>query len=240
LDPQSDLPTFRSSCSISPSLAVRIPAHFSKADCARWVTGTLAARPHWTADFGTDQFSLGRAFYTHLEQGKSNTYFADASASDARVEAHAHGLQSAMRALAASLVSGVVRQRIGWCGPGIHIFPAHGHVAKHGGTIHFDTEGLTQHHIERRAPAITVVAMLQPPARGGGLRTWDLLYDGRDGVEDDELRAHAATTRYEICDVVVIDSYRLHQIRPFRGEVDRISATIHLAEVDGGHWESWF
>jgi hypothetical protein len=220
--------------------AVGVRGCFSVETCAAWASGTCAARASWTADFDAEQFSLGRAFYTHLEQARSRAYFADAAASDARVEAHAPGLQASMRAVAAAFVSGEVTQRRGWCGAGIHIFPSGGHVAKHGGVVHYDTEGLTRHHITRRRRALSLVAMLQPPTRGGGLRVWDLLYDGRDGRDDDELEASSVRLRYRVGDVVVIDSYRLHQIQRFSGEIDRISATLHLAETDAGHWESWF
>lgn len=214
------------------------------ADCDAWVRGIYAARSHWTADFGDDQFSLGRAFYTHLEQGRSAAYFAEAAESDSRVELHAPGLQSAMRALAATLAGGEVRPRRGWCGAGLHIFPAHGHVARHGGVIHFDTEGLTDHHLARRARALSVVCMLQPPARScgreGGLRVWEVEYAGEDGVDEHAKGAPGVTAVYGVGDAVVFDSYRLHQIQPFGGDTDRISATIHLAEVDAGHFESWF
>jgi hypothetical protein len=220
--------------------AIAIRRCFRRDTCERWATGTYAGKPMWTADFGDDQFSLGRAFYAHLEQDRSEAYFKDAAASDARVERHAPGLQAAMRELAASFVGGQVRGRRGWCGPGVHVFPAGGHVASHGGVTHFDTEGLTRHHIARRAPAITLVAMLQPPASQGGLRVWDVMYDGRDGATDEELVARNSTVTYEVGDVVVIDSYRLHQIQPFPGDRDRVSATVHLAAVDDGHWESWF
>jgi hypothetical protein len=44
---------------------------------------------------------------------------------------------------------------------------------------------------------------------------------------------------YEAGDLVVLDSYRLHQIQPFTGGVDRISATCHVAFASGV-WESWF
>jgi hypothetical protein len=220
--------------------AIVIRHWFSRATCERWTTGTYSGKAVWTADFGDDQFSLGRAFYTHLEQDRSEAYFKDAAASDARVERHAPGLQAAMQDLAASFVGGRVRGRRGWCGPGIHVFPAGGHVASHGGVTHFDTEGLTRHHIARRAPAITLVAMLQPPASQGGLRVWGVMYDGRDAATDEDLAARSSTVAYEVGDVVVIDSYRLHQIQPFPGNRDRVSATVHLAEVDDGHWESWF
>jgi hypothetical protein len=226
---------------LAEHLAVGVRRHFSPDTCSDWVAGTYGARALWTADFGDDQFSLGRAFYTHLEQGRSGDYFADAAASDRRVETHAKGLQAAMRVLASSFVGGDVKQRRGWCGSGIHIFPASGHVATHGGVIHFDTEGLTAHHITNRRRALSLVAMLQPPSRGGGLGLWDVLYDGRDALDDDALEeAPRIVARYGVGDVVVIDSYRLHQIQPFRGNRDRVSATIHLAEIDDGHWESWF
>jgi hypothetical protein len=46
--------------------------------------------------------------------------------------------------------------------------------------------------------------------------------------------------RCEAGDAVLIDSRRLHQIRPFRGKRDRISITLHAVEVDRGVWETWF
>jgi hypothetical protein len=214
--------------------------HFDAARCKAWSDGTLAARAEWTADFGDDQFSLGRAFYTHLEQDRSRAYFRDARASDARVDKHAPGLQSAMRELAALLTGGRVRQRFGWCGAGIHVFPAGAVLARNGGVVHFDTEGLTEHHIERGGRALSVVAMLLPPESGGGLRVWELTYEGEDHVPEEALAAPSVTAVYATGDVVAFDSYRLHQIQPFEGETPRISATIHLAEVDDGVWESWF
>src|SRR5262249_40188454 len=125
-------------------------------------------------------------------------------------------------------------------GPGVHIFPARGELAKKGGVVHFDTEGLSPHHVERRLPAVTIVAMLQPAQRGGGLRLWDVAYAGRDHPSAREVASKSRVVRYGIGDVVAIDSYRLHQIRPFGGDRDRISATVHAAEVDGGRWETWF
>ncbi len=41
-------------------------------------------------------------------------------------------------------------------------------------------------------------------------------------------------------DAVLLSSYRLHQIRSFRGRLDRISITAHGVEVDPGIWELWF
>jgi hypothetical protein len=226
---------------LGSSLAVRIPRAVSAAECGRWARGVLDARDTWTADFGGEQFSLGRAFYTHLETDRTDEYFADANESDARVERHVPGLQETLRGLVAEAVGGHVVQRDGWCGAGVHVFPAGSPVAMGGGVVHFDTEGLADEHIARRAPAISVVLMLQPPSRGGGLRLWPLLYEGLDHPGDAALEAGGdETVEYQAGDMVIFDSYRCHQIQPFRGALDRLSATLHAAEIDRGLWETWF
>jgi hypothetical protein len=237
---------------LETSLAVQLPAAVDVERAARWAAGVREAREAWVSDFGGAQFSLGRAWYTHLEQDRAADYFAKASASDAVVEHACPGLQAAMRALVARVVGAPVVPRAGWCGPGVHVFPAGGLVATRGGEIHFDTEGLTPAHAAIRAPALTLVVMLQPPVSGGGLRVWDAMYDGEDrrgydaadGADDDEDDDESSermplTCTYEAGTVVVIDSYRLHQIQSFAGEVDRISATCHAAFVAGA-WETWF
>lgn len=209
--------------------------------CQRWTRAVLAARAEWTQDFGGEQFSLGRAFYTHLETDLTRRYFEDAAASDARVERHAPGLQAAMRGLLAGVAGGRVAARPGWCGAGVHVFPAGGVLAEHGGVVHFDTEGLAEAHVARRARALSLVAMLQSPERGGGLRLWPVLYAGRDEADDAVFRQGGDTTvLLRAGDLAVFDSYRLHQIQPFEGALDRVSATLHGAEIDRGLWESWF
>ena len=226
---------------LASSCAVVIERHFSADQCVRWVEGVYRAREVWTSDFGGEQFCLGRAFYTHFEEGKSRAYFAETAASDARVEEHAPGLQQAMRDLVARVVGETrVVQRRGWCGPGVHVFPPGGPVASRGGVRHFDTEGLAAHHVQRRRPAITLVAMLQTTETDGGLKVWDVRYDGHDHPTKEELRAPHATVTYRTGDVVLIDSYRLHQIQPFAGSRERISATVHAALLDTGLWECWF
>lgn len=225
---------------LSSACAVGVRGWLDAEACSRIAAAVLNARVEWTSDFDDEQFSLGRAFYTHLEQDKSRDYFTDAAASDARVERHAPGLQARLRSLIASLVEGDAHARSGWCGAGVHVFTAGGHVARNGGVIHFDTEGLSSHHVARRRRAITAVVMLRPPTSGGGLRVWNVRYDGRDGPTDGELAASSVVIPYGIGDVVVIDSYRLHQIQPFDGDGDRISATIHAAEIDRDRWETWF
>ncbi len=226
---------------LASSCAVVIEEHFSPDQCARWIEGVHRARAVWTHDFGGEQFCLGRAFYTHFEEGKSRAYFTDTAASDALVETYCPGLQGAMRDLVAR-VTGESRAvpRRGWCGPGVHVFPPGGPVASRGGVHHFDTEGLPAHHVQRRGPAITLVAMLQTTEVDGGLEVWDVRYDRRDHPTEDELRAPHAAVTYRTGDVVLIDSYRLHQIQPFAGSRERISATVHAALIDTNLWECWF
>jgi hypothetical protein len=84
-----------------------------------------------------------------------------------------------------------------------------------------------------------MVVMLQPPESGGGLRVWDRLYEGEDFPQNPGPRVASALVRYELGELVVFDSYRMHQIQPFAGDLDRISATLHVVE-EGGRWEAWF
>ena len=224
---------------LGTSLAVRVRAAITAERAEAWATGVQEARGAWVSDFDGEQFTVGRAWYTHLEQGRAADYFANVSASDATMDRVCPGLQSVMRELASRAVGAGVVARPRWCGPGVHVFPAGAHVADSGGDVHFDTEGLTPAHVADRAPAYTLVLMLRPPAKGGGLRVWDVTYEGSDGYEDEELDAAHVTCEYAAGDLVLIDSYRLHQIRPFSGRIDRISATCHLALV-GGEWETWF
>jgi hypothetical protein len=224
---------------LGASLAVRVRGAVSVEQAEAWAAGVHDARDAWVSDFGGEQFTVGRAWYTHLEQGRAADYFAHVSASDAIVERACPGLQAAMRDLASRVVGASVTTRPGWCGPGVHVFPAGAHVATRGGEVHFDTEGLTPAHAAERAPAFTLVLMLRPPTKGGGLRVWDVTYTGNDAYEDEDLERTHVTCEYAAGDLVVIDSYRLHQIRPFAGVVDRVSVTGHLAFVSG-QWEMWF
>jgi hypothetical protein len=220
-------------------LAIRCPGALSEERCAAHADAVLSARTSWTRNFEGKQFTLGRAYYTHLEEDREDEYFADAAASDARVRRIAPGLQEHMLAAASALVGAPVTQRVGWCGPGVHVFPAGGEVARRGGEVHFDTEGLRPPQLERRLPALTLVLMLQRPEIGGGLCVWGSTYEGDDFPEKPDPRVEVTQIAYEVGELVVIDSYRLHQILPFRGELDRMSATMHAC-LDGGEWEAWF
>lgn len=204
-----------------------------------WVRGVYDARGSWVSDFREAQHSLGRAWYTHLEQERANEYFAKAAEANALVERHCPGLQAFMRELAQGHGGARVVQREGWCGAGVHVFPANGACSKRGGDIHFDVEGLTPSQAKERVPAWTYVLMLQPAESGGGLRVWDVTYRGTEAYEDEDLERPSRIAEYETGDLVAMDSYRLHQIQPFAGGRDRISATLHTAWI-GHAFESWF
>jgi hypothetical protein len=221
-----------------PALLVR--GAFSAPEAAALAARVLGARERWTADFGGEQYALGRAFYTHLETGRTRDYFSGAAASDAVVEAVLPGAQERTLALLAALLGAQVRRRPGFCGPGVHVFPAGSKVARQGGVVHYDLEGLTDHQKDGGHPAVTLVWTLQSAARGGGLKLWDMLYDGRPDAEVEPGDYAQVVVRSAPGDAVLIDSRRLHQIRPFRGPADRIAITVHAVEVDRGVWEAWF
>jgi hypothetical protein len=144
-----------------------------------------------------------------------------------------------MTSTIASLLGAPAVTRAGWCGPGVHIFPSGGYIAKHGGDVHFDTEGLTDEQNEARTPALSFVLMLQPPEDGGGLGVWDQLFAGDEHPAKPGPEVASAIVPYEAGDLVVIDSFRLHQIQPFGGRIDRVSVTAHVVLVEGA-WEVWF
>ncbi len=220
-------------------LASRFPRTLEAADCAPLVERIMGARSDWTPNFGGVQFTLGRAWYTHLEEDLEDDYFDCAEESDALVEAVLPGFQDQLLDLASDLVGAPVHRRRGYCGPGIHVFPALSEVARRGGEPHFDTEGLTKAQLAIRAPALTLVLMLQPARIGGGLAVWDETYAGNDFPPLPPPSVACELVDYRVGEMVVIDSYRLHQIQPFEGTVDRVSATLHLVQ-EGESWLAWF
>ena len=144
-----------------------------------------------------------------------------------------------MMSTLSTLLGGPTFQRAGWCGPGVHVFEAGSDISKHGGDVHFDTEGVGEDQVEERVPAMSFVLMLQPPDSGGGLGVWDRLFEGDEHPEKPGDEVASAVVPYEAGDLVVIDSYRLHRIQAFEGETDRISMTAHVVLVESA-WEVWF
>jgi hypothetical protein len=200
----------------------------------------MAAKRHWRSDFGGEQFSLGRAFYTHQESGQAAAYFQATQASDASVEAILPGMQQTMRALLGQLLGGEVRQRYGFAGAGVHIFPSGERVATRSGVVHYDVQGLAPVHLREHSRTATLVLMLQPALRGGGLRVHEAHYAGHEHASEAERASPARTIRYAAGDAVLIASTRLHQIRKFSGQLDRISVTLHAVETVQGIWDTWY
>jgi hypothetical protein len=121
----------------------------------------------------------------------------------------------------------------------VHVFPVGETVARWGGDVHFDIEGIPTEQLEARVPAITLIVMLSPPERGGGLRVWDVAYAGNHLPPRDLGKRTSEVWPYAAGDLVVIDSYRLHRIEPFSGDRDRITSTCHATREAGG-WTVWF
>jgi len=224
--------------SLHDALAVSFEGVLTRRECVEYTRGVYAGRGAWVPNFDGVQFTLGRAYYVHLETDREEEYFAEAAASDAAVDRFVPGLADRMLALLGLCVGADVTRRPGFCGPGVHVFPAGGHVSHHGGDVHWDIEGLTEEDVAAHAEALTAVLMLQPAAQGGGLRVWDKVYEGEESDEE------PGSTRSELIaygpgDLVVIDSYRLHQICASTGPLDRISATAHAVRTGAG-WQAWF
>ena len=122
-------------------LFVRIAEAVSAEQCAAWTAGVYEGRAAWVHDFEGEQASLGRAWYTHLEQDKTREYFAGAAASDATVERYCPGLQASMRDWMSRIIGAPVVQRRAFCGPGVHVFPAGNVCSREGGEVHYDRGG---------------------------------------------------------------------------------------------------
>jgi hypothetical protein len=219
-------------------LAIQFEGVLARRECAGYARGVYAGRSEWTPNFDGVQFTLGRAWYVHLETDREDEYFENVAISDATVERFVPGLADRVLAMLARCVGAPVDRREGYCGPGVHIFPAGEYVSRHGGDVHFDLEGLTDEQVAARAEAVTVVLMLQPAARGGGLCVWDKLWEDED-TEEEPGSAHREVITYGAGDLVLLDSYRMHQICASSGPLDRISATAHAVRA-GDRWEAWF
>src|ERR1700690_3739899 len=130
------------------------------AECARWTRAAYAARGSWTPNFDGVQFTLGRAYYTHLEKDRPAEYFAGAAESDALVERTLPGLQGRLRDLLSGWLGAPVERRPGWCGPGLHIFPAGGWLSENGGDVHFAPEGVRARDLAPPAPGRSAIAIV--------------------------------------------------------------------------------
>jgi hypothetical protein len=224
---------------LATARAVRMPRLLPTSTALEMTHAVEQAKPQWVSAFNGDQFSLGNAWYTHLESGKERHYFRDARKADTLVEQILPGMQKNVRELLQAFVGALVCPREGFCGAGVHIFLPDCPVAKKGGSVHFDLEGLRSEE-ERKSRALSLVIMLQNARRGGGLRLWPARHTMDMHPNAAERKASYETVGYEAGDAVIFESRRLHQIEPFSGDCARISITAHARERGDGTWESWF
>lgn len=224
---------------LAAARVVHAPGLLTGQSCHAMLERITSASSEWTQDFGGDQLSLGRAWYTHYESGRTRHYFRDATRANALVERVLPGMQDGVRALVADFVGEPAVFRPGWCGPGVHLFVPGSPVAEQGGSIHFDLEGLRDEK-ERQRPALSVVVMLQPAERGGALRLWPTRYRGAMHPSEAEQAGAYQSHRYARGDAMLFESQRLHQIAPFSGAQMRVSITAHALRTDAGVWQVWF
>lgn len=200
-------------------------------------------RQLWTPAYGGEQFSFGQVWYSYQETGRESEYFQLAEESNLLLENHLPGLYGKILDFIRSVQQNEpVTIRDKWAGPGLVIFPAHGHCAEAGGDAHFDWAGLTQDQLnDHYAEAYSFIAMIQKPEKGGGLRVWGLRYKPGDEVDPDTPSPdeESILLDYQVGDMVVIDSFKMHAIQSFEGNTDRISLTFHIAK-EHGIWHVWF
>lgn len=197
------------------------------AEASAWARAVLAACDG-NADFGGEQL-VARPGVDDLETERAREYFREAAASDAIVERVLPGMQAASGASSPPSSLGASSPGRAGAGPGVHaLLPPEGEVAEHGGVVHQDHGGLTRAQLLRGARALSLVLMLAPPQSGGGLR----LFAAKSEEEADE--EESVVVEYGQGDLVVFDSYRVHQIEPFAGDAPRVSVTLHSVEVSEG------
>ena len=220
---------------------------FFSADEVAWLVETIyGLEEEWVEGFEGEQYSIGRVWYVDLEDGIADVYHQEAADTNAFIEEHFDGIQERIRAFCAAVErAGRVQLRPGWAGPGFVIFPVGNECSEHGGSIHFDWEGLPERAVDDPdLEAYSFIAMLQKPDQGGGLRVWQHIYhpDRKDEFIP-ELAAPpdgpSVLIDYRPGDLVAINSRWMHQIQPFSGEHDRVTLTFHIVR-QGSDWLIWF
>lgn len=225
-------------------------------ECKQFAQNVLDNMNEWIEGFG--QYTLGRAWYIDIEQGRLGTYFATAFEKQAVVQQATPGLSQVLQRAATFLprINGElhqVRTRSDDLGPywsemGIHIM---GHNLRFGGQVHNDLEGLAPYPammFDHKTLAFSAILCLAAPKSGGGLKVWPekritALANAQGAYKED--KGPELVIEYKPGTLTIIDSFLYHQIQPF--EVDaqnlwRIVAVMHFLFIDGPepHWQVWF
>src|SRR5262249_36800918 len=133
-------------------LALWLEGVLTRRECAPYARGVYAGRAACVPNFDAVQFTRGRAFYAHLETDSEDEYFDHVGGADVSAERLVPGLTGRLMAMLRLCRGGEVGRRPGYCGPGVHIFPAGEYVSHHGGDVHWDVEGLTEEQAAAHAP----------------------------------------------------------------------------------------
>lgn len=222
---------------------------FTQQQVKNIVSAFYNARSDWSEGFKGQQYSLGEVWYHYAETNEGvETYREQAVNSRDIFEKHIPGLHAhILNFLCDTLNTSSVSIRDGWAGPGIVSFLSQNYVAKNGGGLHYDIEGLSVE--EMTDPAFELysfVSMLQKPDSGACLYTWDKRYDHNDAKdrENSPMMSSVAGKKrayinYQLCDLWMFKGLNAHHIEKFTGDLDRICLTFHIAKRND-HWDVWF
>ncbi len=227
------------------SLAVCFEHFFSQKEVADILARFYKARHLWTSGFDGEQFALGEVWYHYRDtDGLFEDYTAKAADSIKTFNTILPTLYpKIVTFLRQVLAPAPVDFRDGYAGPGIVIFPPDEYVAKNGGPLHYDWEGLLpEEYKNNQTEAYSFVSMLSKPQTGGNLRIVDTMYD----PSRDDNMGDLIITGMKECEVDYLPgemwmfrSMMAHGIQSFTGEKDRVCLTFHLLKRDE-KWLLWF
>ena len=230
--------------------------------CAAIARRVHGLRAHWVARDDAAFHTLGAALYLDrptaetrerfgLAEADPARYAALASATNALLEADFADLYTALADALAGLLEADVRYAADRARPGFHVFEHHPSYARQAAHVpHFDRqyECIDWPHaatIDFTA-AISVTLPIRLPARGGGLRVWDLnLFDvqalGPAAARERARQAPSRVHRYVPGELVCHRGHLLHQIQPWpsRPGDERITLQAHGLFYDGA-WQLYW
>ncbi|MEQ8662302.1 MAG: hypothetical protein RLW62_15915 [Gammaproteobacteria bacterium] len=232
------------------------------AACAAVAARVHALRAHWVARDDCAFHTLGAALYLDRPTDETRARFDLPAAEPARYAALAERLNPLLsthfgalhRLLAdalADLLGAAVRFAPARALPGFHIFESHPRYARQAAHVpHFDRQYECIEWPDGAAidfsTAISVTLPLRLPARGGGLRVWDLnLHEvqalGPQAARERARVAPARLHRYAVGELVCHRGHLLHQIQPWpaRAGEQRLTLQAHGLWFDGA-WQLYW
>ena len=230
--------------------------------CAAIAARVHALRTHWVARDEAAFHTLGAALYLDRPTAETRErfglpapgparYATLARRSNALLETHFADLYPAFAAALAGLLDAEVRYAEDRARPGFHVFEHHPSYARQAAHVpHFDRQyecidWPRAASIDFTA-AISVTLPIRLPARGGGLRVWDLnLFEvqalGPAAARDRARQAPSCVHRYVPGELVCHRGHLLHQIQPWpsRPGDERITLQAHGLFYDGA-WQLYW